>query len=196
MPVGTGVKRVKPTFQQVLLQLNPFFWQGDASWKWNTKVELWTGAASVRVGFSRERPCRPRASPRDRATVAFPNPRVTQDVAARDAIIDRTAHASPLAPLSASPGSGEVEAFCELFFDNLATLLTTTGAAIGDIGYGVIDASWRDWIPETYRGYIAVEWEKIFYQVRVEPCDESPAPPRRASSAHAFRASRRGSRKK
>ena len=33
MPVGTGVKRVKPTFQQVLLQLNPFFWQGDASWK-------------------------------------------------------------------------------------------------------------------------------------------------------------------
>ena len=51
-------------------------------------------------------------------------------------------------------------------------MLTTTGAAIGDIGYGVIDASWRDWIPETYRGYIAVEWEKIFYQVRVEPCDK------------------------
>ena len=45
MPVGIGVKRVKPTFQQVLLQLNPFFWQGDASWKWNSKVELWTGAA-------------------------------------------------------------------------------------------------------------------------------------------------------
>ena len=38
MPVGIGVKRVKPTFQQVLLQLNPFFWQGDV-----VEVELQSG---------------------------------------------------------------------------------------------------------------------------------------------------------
>ena len=43
MPVGTGKKREKVPFQQVLLQLSPFYWQGDASWGWNTKVPLWTG---------------------------------------------------------------------------------------------------------------------------------------------------------
>ena len=43
MPVGTGIKREKVPLQQVLLQLSPFYWQGDASWAWNTKVPLWTG---------------------------------------------------------------------------------------------------------------------------------------------------------
>ena len=36
-------RRAKPSFQQVLLQLSPFYWQGDASWAWNTKVPIWTG---------------------------------------------------------------------------------------------------------------------------------------------------------
>ena len=49
MPVGTGIKREKVPFQQVLLQLSPFFWQGDASWAWNTKVPFWTGENQSRV---------------------------------------------------------------------------------------------------------------------------------------------------
>ena len=49
MPVGTGIKREKVPFQQVLLQLSPFFWQGDASWAWNTKVPFWTGENQSRI---------------------------------------------------------------------------------------------------------------------------------------------------
>jgi hypothetical protein len=55
MPVGTGIKREKLTFQQVLLQLSPFYWQGDASWAWNTKVPLWTGACAISFD-AREKP--------------------------------------------------------------------------------------------------------------------------------------------
>jgi hypothetical protein len=61
-------------------------------------------------------------------------------------------------------GSGEMEAFCELFFDNLATLLGVTSAAIGDIGYRLIAASWRP-PPAAYNFMIAQEWEKIYYEV-------------------------------
>ena len=42
-------RRVKPTFQQVLLQLSPFYWQGDASWAWNRKVPFWTGKLFFRL---------------------------------------------------------------------------------------------------------------------------------------------------
>ena len=57
-----------------------------------------------------------------------------------------------------------MEAFCELFFDNLATLLGVTGSAIGHIGYGLIAASWRP-PPAAYNFMIAEEWEKIYYEV-------------------------------
>lgn len=43
MAVSKGVKREKPSLQQVLVQLSPFYWQGDASWAWNFKVPFWTG---------------------------------------------------------------------------------------------------------------------------------------------------------
>ena len=49
MPVGTGIKREKVPLQQVLLQLSPLFWQGDASWAWNTKVPFWTGENQSRI---------------------------------------------------------------------------------------------------------------------------------------------------
>ena len=51
MPVGKGIKREKPDFRTVLIQLSPFYWQGDASWGWNTKVPLWTGTFSLNVQF-------------------------------------------------------------------------------------------------------------------------------------------------
>jgi len=69
-----------------------------------------------------------------------------------------------------------MEAFCELFFDNLATLLGVTGSAVGHIGYGLINASWRDWIPDLYKLHIALEWEKIYYEVRVAPAPRHPSP--------------------
>ena len=40
-------------------------------------------------------------------------------------------------------GSGEIEAFGELFFDNLATMLGVTGSAVGHIGYGLTGQSWQ-----------------------------------------------------
>lgn len=69
-----------------------------------------------------------------------------------------------------------MEAFCELFFDNLATLLGVTGSAVGHIGFGLINASWRDWIPDLYKLHIALEWEKIYYEVRVAPAPRHPSP--------------------
>lgn len=49
MPVGTGIKREKVPLQQVLLQLSPFYWQGDASWAWNLKVPFWTGESEFAI---------------------------------------------------------------------------------------------------------------------------------------------------
>ena len=69
-----------------------------------------------------------------------------------------------------------MEAFCELFFDNLATLLGVTGSAVGHIGYGLINAGWRNWIPDLYKLHIAIEWEKIYYEVRVAPAPRHPSP--------------------
>ena len=57
-----------------------------------------------------------------------------------------------------------MEAFCELFFDNLATLLGVTGSAVGHVGYGLIAAPWR-FTPPLYNTLIAVEWERIYYEV-------------------------------
>jgi len=103
-----GFVREKPTLAQVLIQLSPFYWQGDASWKWNTKVPLWTG-------------------------------------------------------------SGEMEAFCELFFDNLATLLGVTGSAVSHVGYGLIAAGFRA-PPAAYNTQIAIEWEKMYYEWHIPAC--------------------------
>ena len=55
-----------------------------------------------------------------------------------------------------------MEAFCELFFDNLATLLGVTGSAVGHIGYGLINAGWRNWIPDLYKLHIAGIPSKLF----------------------------------
>jgi AGZA family xanthine/uracil permease-like MFS transporter len=113
MPVGKGIKRQKPTFQQVLAQLNPLAWQAGTSWAWNTKVPFWTG-------------------------------------------------------------SGEMEALCELFFDNLATLLGVTGSAVGHIGYGIVGAGWRNWGPQgpgtPYNVQIAKEWEDIYFKWNIPAC--------------------------
>lgn len=78
MAVGTGKKREKLTFQQVLLQLSPFYWQGDASWAWNTKVPLWTGACAISFDARKTKSdddsrC-PAATPRGRRALAPPRP--------------------------------------------------------------------------------------------------------------------------
>lgn len=107
MPVGTGIKREKVPFQQVLLQLSPFFWQGDASWAWNTKVPFWTG-------------------------------------------------------------SGEMEAFCELFFDNLATLLGVTGAAM-DVGNLAGSGSFAT-ATDLFKNTVTSEWTRIYYEWNIPAC--------------------------
>lgn len=113
MPVGKGIKRQKPTLNEVLSKLNPIAWQAGASWGWNTKVPFWTG-------------------------------------------------------------SGEMEALCELFFDNLATLLGVTGSAVGHIGYGIVGAGWRNWGPQgpgtPYNVRIAMEWESIYFKWNIPAC--------------------------
>jgi hypothetical protein len=44
MAAGKGKPaREKLQFKQVLLQLSPFYWQGNTSWAWNFKVPFWTG---------------------------------------------------------------------------------------------------------------------------------------------------------
>ena len=52
MPVGNGKKREVVPLRQVLLNLSPFTWQGDAPWGWNTKVPLWTGRLMFLFFFS------------------------------------------------------------------------------------------------------------------------------------------------
>ena len=72
--------------------------------------------------------------------------------------------------------SADFTCLCSLFFDNLATLLGVTGSAVGHIGYGLINAGWRNWIPDLYKLHIAIEWEKIYYEVRVAPAPRHPSP--------------------
>jgi xanthine/uracil/vitamin C permease (AzgA family) len=65
-------------------------------------------------------------------------------------------------------GSGEAEALCELFFDNLATLLGVTGAAVGYIGYGIIGNSFSD--APGYGMAMAAEWEKVYFNKCIPGC--------------------------
>ena len=62
-------------------------------------------------------------------------------------------------------GSGEMEALCELFFDNLATLLGVTGSAVGHIGYGIIGS--QDVGPEGYPIAVASAWEDIYFNKHI-----------------------------
>lgn len=102
--------RIKPqNFMEVLRDVNPLTWQGDASWGWNFDIPFWAG-------------------------------------------------------------TGELEALCELFFDNLATLLGTTGSAVSHIGYGLIAASWRNWGPPGYNFKIATEWEDMYFKWHIPAC--------------------------
>lgn len=73
MPVGTGIKREKVPFQQVLLQLSPFFWQGDASWAWNTKVPFWTGENQINPEFPKFKQIDDVSGSRRRAAARAPN---------------------------------------------------------------------------------------------------------------------------
>eukprot|EP00403_Amphidinium_massartii_P012334 CAMPEP_0178409442 /NCGR_PEP_ID=MMETSP0689_2-20121128/20465_1 /TAXON_ID=160604 /ORGANISM="Amphidinium massartii, Strain CS-259" /LENGTH=102 /DNA_ID=CAMNT_0020030585 /DNA_START=33 /DNA_END=337 /DNA_ORIENTATION=+ len=57
-------------------------------------------------------------------------------------------------------GAGEAEALCELFFDNLATLLSVTGACVGVIGYGIAAGGNP---AGSYRYMVAEEWERIYF---------------------------------
>jgi hypothetical protein len=190
MGVGKGLKREKPSLQQVLVQLSPFYWQGDASWGWNTKVSFWTGkffwfgflplknsfrfpydrlpshrSPLAAVGSSRERV---RACMYD-ACIRNTSQRVMCNFTSAQALIrpfpsPNSIHKIHI-PNSRPTGSGEMEAFCELFFDNLATLLGVTGSAVGHIGFGLIAAPWRS-TPALYNTLIAVEWERIYYEAR------------------------------
>mmetsp|Transcript_62935 Transcript_62935/g.116996 ORF Transcript_62935/g.116996 Transcript_62935/m.116996 type:complete len:668 (+) Transcript_62935:65-2068(+) len=64
-------------------------------------------------------------------------------------------------------GSGEIEALCELFFDNLATLLSVTGAAVNTIGYGITAGGSS---PGDYRYIVAEEWERIYFTRNIPGC--------------------------
>ena len=79
--VSSGVSTAPVSWEDYKSRLSIFGWQRGTSYKWNTKVEFFTG-------------------------------------------------------------SGEIEAFGELFFDNLATMLGVTGSAVGHIGYGLTGQSW------------------------------------------------------
>jgi len=60
-------------------------------------------------------------------------------------------------------GSGEAEALCELFFDNLASLLGVTGACVGTLGAII---SFNDGINAVAPGYgpaIAKQWESMYF---------------------------------
>ena len=91
MPVGTGKKREKVPFQQVLLQLSPFYWQGDASWGWNTKVPLWTGEREFailpfrtrKIDDVSRRPKTRRGAPADSFLASF-DPYLNQNVSTDD----------------------------------------------------------------------------------------------------------------
>jgi len=65
-------------------------------------------------------------------------------------------------------GTGEAEALCELFFDNLATLLGVTGSAVGHIGYGIIGNGFSD--VDGYGLAIAKAWEKIYFNRVIPGC--------------------------
>lgn len=78
-----------------------------------------------------------------------------------------------------------MEAFCELFFDNLATLLGVTGSAVGHIGFGLIAAPWRP-TPKLYNTLIAVEWEKIYYEVKLHYTSAGFRPPPRSIPLSGF----------
>lgn len=65
-------------------------------------------------------------------------------------------------------GTGEAEALCELFVDNLGSLLGTTGACVGTIGYGIVGN-----LPPFAGGYgtaIAEEWEKVYFSRNIPGC--------------------------
>jgi len=65
-------------------------------------------------------------------------------------------------------GSGEAEALSELFVDNLGSLLGTTGAAVGHIGYGIVGG-----LPAFAGGYgaaIGREWEKVYFSRNIPGC--------------------------
>ncbi|CAK9073417.1 unnamed protein product [Durusdinium trenchii] len=65
-------------------------------------------------------------------------------------------------------GTGEAEALCELFVDNLGSLLGTTGACVGTIGYGIVGN-----LPPFAGGYgtaIAKEWEKVYFSRNIPGC--------------------------
>jgi len=66
-------------------------------------------------------------------------------------------------------GTGEAEALCELFFDNLATLLGVTGSAVGHIGYGIIGNSDLNGVPG-YGLAVAQAWEKIYFNRAIPGC--------------------------
>ena len=65
--------------------------------------------------------------------------------------------------LRRAAGSGEMEAFCELFFDNLATLLGVTGTAmyIGSLSGGSSAA---------FKGALSSEWARIYYEWHIPAC--------------------------
>eukprot|EP00747_Dinoflagellata_sp_TGD_P158587 gnl/TRDRNA2_/TRDRNA2_177823_c0_seq4.p1 gnl/TRDRNA2_/TRDRNA2_177823_c0~~gnl/TRDRNA2_/TRDRNA2_177823_c0_seq4.p1 ORF type:complete len:672 (-),score=126.55 gnl/TRDRNA2_/TRDRNA2_177823_c0_seq4:753-2768(-) len=65
-------------------------------------------------------------------------------------------------------GTGEAEALCELFFDNLATLLGVTGTATGFIGYVLIGGAFGD-VPG-YGMAMAKEWERVFLTRNIPAC--------------------------
>jgi xanthine/uracil/vitamin C permease (AzgA family) len=62
-------------------------------------------------------------------------------------------------------GSGEMEAFCELFFDNLATLLGVTGSAsyVGSLAYTGGDMP-------VFSGAIMEEWMRIYFEWHIPAC--------------------------
>jgi len=72
-------------------------------------------------------------------------------------------------------GSGEAEGLSELFVDNLGSLLGTTGAAVGHIGYGIVGTlgaftavGMTD--GSSYATAIAQEWEKVYFSRNIPGC--------------------------
>lgn len=65
-------------------------------------------------------------------------------------------------------GTGEAEALCELFFDNLATLLGVTGTGVGYIGYGIIANEFTS-VPG-YGLAMAKEWERLYFTRNIPGC--------------------------
>ena len=55
-----------------------------------------------------------------------------------------------------------MEAFCELFFDNLATLLGVTGAAM-DVGNLAGSGSFAS-ATDLFKNTVTSEWTRIYYE--------------------------------